>query len=348
MAEKLKDFVETPLDIKDLDLILKNGWNIKEGDSAIIITDKGDGKNCLAPTLALEEMKALEKIGCKCEIYLQDTKSGLDKIDLQLLEKIKKLETGSAVIVSLSTVEGTLPETEGNISFKKFILGRNLNFIYSRDLAQVKRKDWPLFAETISFDTSKYEKAWLNLKVQIDNGKEMIIKTDKGTDLHLDITGRTSHLTVGNKNFGGGTNLPFGEIFIAPVEDKSTGKVIIDGTSKILSGAVLVKDSFELEFSNGRIINNTSESLASTITHIKDNDPAGGKGIETLAELGIGLNPNAKLIGLMLVDEKTLGTAHIAIGANTSFGGKNECKYHFDQVFRNPRIWVDTKEIKLD
>ncbi len=346
MAERLEDFVETPLDIKDLDLILNKGWGIQKEDAALIITDRGDGENCLGPALALEEVKGLKKIGCTCEIYLQEIKTALDKIDIQLLEKIKKLEPGSVVAVSVSNNVGVLPETEGNISFKKFILDRNLNFIYSRDLAQVKKKDWPLFAKAISFDASIHEKRWLDIKAIIDGGKEMVIKTDKGTDLHLDITGRETRLTCGYKNFGG-TNLPFGEIFIAPVEDKSTGKVIVDGTSKILSGAVLVKDSFELEFSNGSIINNTSESLASTITHIKDNDPAGSKGIETLAELGIGLNPNAKLIGLMLVDEKTLGTAHVAIGNNTSFGGKNECKYHFDQVFRNPRIWVDGKEIKV-
>ena len=346
MAERLEEFVETPLDIKGLDLVLNKGWGIKKEDAALIITDRGDEENSLAPALALEEMKALEKIGCTCEIYLQETKAALDKIDILLLEKIKKLKPGSTVAVSVSNNVGILPETEGNISFKKFILDRNLNFIYSRDLAQVKKSDWPLFAQTISFDTSAYEKGWLTIKTIIDDGKEMVIKTDKGTDLHLDITGRETHLTCGNRNFGG-TNLPFGEIFIAPIEDKSTGKVVVDGTSKILSGAVLVKDSFELEFDNGRVINNTSEDLRSTINHIRDNDPAGSKGIETLAELGIGLNPNAKLIGLMLVDEKTLGTAHVAIGNNSSFGGKNECKYHFDQVFRNPRIWVDGKEIKV-
>ncbi len=346
MAERLEEFVETPLDIKGLDLILNKGWGIKKEDAALIITDRGKGKSCLAPALALEEIKALEKIGCICEIYLQETKSGLENIDIRLLEKIKKLKAGSVVAVSLSTVEGILPETEENISFKKFILGRNLNFIYSRDLAQVKKKDWSLFAQAISFDTSIHEKRWLNIKTIIDSGKEMIIKTDKGTDLHLDITGREAYLTCGNKNYGG-TNLPFGEIFIAPVEGKSTGKVIVDGTSKILSGAVLIKDSFELEFSNGRIVNNTSEALASTIDHIKDSDPEGSEDIDTLAELGIGLNPDAKLIGLMLIDEKTLGTAHVAIGGNGSFGGKNECRYHFDQVFRNPRIWVDGKEIKV-
>ncbi len=344
MTEKLKRLVETPLDIKDLDIILKNGWGIKRDDKALIITDKGDGENCLAPALALEEVKALEKIGCICDIYLQDIKIGLDKVDLKLLEKIKNLEPGSVIVVSASNNAGILPENEGNKSFKSFILEKGLNLIYSLDLVQVKKEDWNIFAQAISFDTSGYEKRWLEIKAIIDKGKEIVIKTDKGTDLHLDITGRETRLTCGNKNYGG-TNLPFGEIFIAPIEDKSTGKVIVDGTSKILSGAVLVKDSFELEFKDGHLINNTSKGLASTISHIKENDPAGNESIDTLAELGIGLNPNARLIGLMLVDEKTLGTAHVAIGTNTSFGGKNECKYHFDQVFKNPKIWVDGKEV---
>ena len=45
------------------------------------------------------------------------------------------------------------------------------------------------------------------------------------------------------------------------------------------------------------------------------------------------MNPNIhSLCGYTLLDEKMAGTFHIAIGANTMFGGKNEASNHIDLV----------------
>ncbi|MBW6462117.1 MAG: aminopeptidase [DPANN group archaeon] len=333
------------LEIPDLDKILKNGWDIKKGDTAIIITDKGHNENTLAPLLAKKEKEALEKIGCNCKIYIQNIKSGLDMLDTDILEKIKTLEPNSIVIVSVSETEGTLPK-HYNTNFKSFVLQQNLKLIFTRDLSKTKKADWNIFTYALSFNSSKDTKKLLKLKKQLDNGKQIRITTKKGTDLILDITDRHAYLACGNYNWGG-TNLPFGEIYIAPVENKSNGTVIIDGTQKNLFGTELVTNDFILKFKDGHIIQNTSKKLSSTIAQIETENMINSKNINTLCELGIGLNPNAKLIGLMVVDEKTLGTAHIAIGSNTSFSGKNECNYHFDQVFTNPNIWVDGKKLKI-
>jgi leucyl aminopeptidase (aminopeptidase T) len=61
-----------------------------------------------------------------------------------------------------------------------------------------------------------------------------------------------------------------------------------------------------------------------------------------LSELGIGLNPFAKLVGIPLIDEGALGTAHIALGLNYTFGGAiKDAKAHIDFVFRDPTILLD-------
>ncbi|NLO85767.1 MAG: hypothetical protein GX096_10120 [Clostridiales bacterium] len=53
----------------------------------------------------------------------------------------------------------------------------------------------------------------------------------------------------------------------------------------------------------------------------------------TICELGIGMNPNVgSLCGYTLLDEKMGGTFHIAIGANTMFGGANAAGMHMDFV----------------
>lgn len=41
-----------------------------------------------------------------------------------------------------------------------------------------------------------------------------------------------------------------------------------------------------------------------------------------MAEFGIGTNYKAKLVGLILEDEKVFGTIHIAFGNNLSMGGR--------------------------
>ena len=45
------------------------------------------------------------------------------------------------------------------------------------------------------------------------------------------------------------------------------------------------------------------------------------------------MNPNVTdLCGYTVLDEKMAGTFHIAIGANTMFGGTNEASDHIDMV----------------
>lgn len=54
-----------------------------------------------------------------------------------------------------------------------------------------------------------------------------------------------------------------------------------------------------------------------------------------VCELGSGMNPNVTdLCGYTLLDEKMAGTFHIAVGANTMFGGENRATDHGDFVGR--------------
>ena len=69
--------------------------------------------------------------------------------------------------------------------------------------------------------------------------------------------------------------------------------------------------------------------------------------VRRICELGIGLNPNAKIVGAMIVDDKTLGTAHIGIGSNYWFGGDIYAIIHLDQVFKNPTIYLDDELLKI-
>lgn len=59
----------------------------------------------------------------------------------------------------------------------------------------------------------------------------------------------------------------------------------------------------------------------------------------TLCELGIGTNYAARLIGVILEDEKAYQTVHIAFGTNVGFGGNNQADCHMDGIIKNPTLY---------
>src|SRR5258705_1898415 len=68
-----------------------------------------------------------------------------------------------------------------------------------------------------------------------------------------------------------------------------------------------------------------------------------GEGSRTIAELGIGTNPYARITGNVMTDEKVMGTIHIAIGHNAvpPYNGQNHAPIHLDGVMGNPTVTVD-------
>jgi leucyl aminopeptidase (aminopeptidase T) len=59
-------------------------------------------------------------------------------------------------------------------------------------------------------------------------------------------------------------------------------------------------------------------------------------------ELGIGLNPNARIgRGIELEDEGEFGTLHLGIGNGITFGSSIRAVGHIDLVIRHPIVQVD-------
>ena len=66
-----------------------------------------------------------------------------------------------------------------------------------------------------------------------------------------------------------------------------------------------------------------------------------GKNGRNIAEFGIGANEKAKLSGMILEDEKVLGTVHIALGNNVTMGGNVNVGIHLDGVIKRPTVYFD-------
>ena len=65
----------------------------------------------------------------------------------------------------------------------------------------------------------------------------------------------------------------------------------------------------------------------------------------TVAEFGFGMNPNARMSGHVLEDEKRLGTCYFSIGDNSSLGGNASVGIHVPGVLISPSLWLDDTQI---
>lgn len=141
-------------------------------------------------------------------------------------------------------------------------------------------------------------------------------------------------------------NVPGAETFIAPIEGTASGKYVLNGSFKdhVVSGSSHIL----LTFADGRLaeIDGSNDVLPPFRHLVETVSSTGSSEALSFAELGIGTNPAIdRLVGKPLIDEKCIGTAHIAIGANVSYGGRLNADVHEDFVTRLPTVQIDDKPI---
>lgn len=138
------------------------------------------------------------------------------------------------------------------------------------------------------------------------------------------------------------TNLPAGKIFTLPREGTMNGTIVIDGSWD----SDLVDEPVVLQIENGLVVDVKGGTAAAQIRQtfgeaakrLKSKDQ---ENVWTIAEFGFGMNPNARLMGNVLEDEKRLGTAYFSIGDNTALGGTAAVGIQISGVLASPSIWLD-------
>jgi leucyl aminopeptidase (aminopeptidase T) len=166
------------------------------------------------------------------------------------------------------------------------------------------------------------------------------VVTEKGTDILMPMKDRNVLESTGVlRNKGDWGNLPSGEVYLAPWENKSTGKIVIDGS---MAGVGLLDTPITVEVVNGYAENITGGKEADKLNELLDKS---GREARAVAEFGIGTNYKAKLCGEILEDEKVYGTIHIAFGNNVSMGGNITVASHLDGLIKNPDVFLDGKPL---
>ncbi len=197
--------------------------------------------------------------------------------------------------------------------------------------------------KAIPVDSNKIIKLTEKIAGLLSSGSEIKIITKKGTNLSLNIKNKNGFVFDGISENGKVINLPDGEACISP--NTADGTLIVDGSmppdSENEWGVIgKIENQIKIEIKNGKIsgISGSKESkiLKKIFSHLD-------KKAKQVAEFGIGTNSEAKIIGNVTVDEKALGTIHIAFGNNSIFGGRNKTPVHLDAVIKKPTVYIDGK-----
>ncbi len=194
-----------------------------------------------------------------------------------------------------------------------------------------------IMLRSLEADYRRIAKVTKYVAALLSEAKRAVVKTGKGVELVLDLSGRRGYLDTGiikrPREF---SNLPGGEAYIAPLENRSNGTIVIDGSFAPIGG---LKSKVRVTVENGQIVRLTGNKK------LKQIFSRYSKKEKTLCEFGIGTNYKAKITGNVLEDEKVLGSIHVAFGNNLTFGGKNKARIHLDGVVKKPSVWIDERLI---
>jgi len=175
----------------------------------------------------------------------------------------------------------------------------------------------------------------------ITKASNIKITTEIGTDINLAVEGREGHSDTGlNYEPGDFSNLPAGEAYVAPMEGLSEGVIVFDGS---MAGVGILKDEvIRVRVEKGYATEITGGPGAEKLYSIME---PFGKLAFNLAELGVGTHDKALITGVVLEDEKVIGTVHIAFGDNKSMGGTIRVASHLDGVITEPTVIADGETI---
>ncbi|MEK7728872.1 MAG: aminopeptidase, partial [candidate division KSB1 bacterium] len=174
----------------------------------------------------------------------------------------------------------------------------------------------------------------------LQTGNEVHVTSPAGTDIKLLRGDRYPKPDTGLfHNAGDSGNLPAGETFFAPMEGSAQGTIVFEAA---VAGIGKLQSNIHIVVREGIAVEITGGAEAQKLNELVDSVGAAGRNI---AELGIGTNDKAQITGVILEDEKVLGTVHIALGDNKSMGGTVAVSSHLDGLILKPTVRLDGRLI---
>jgi leucyl aminopeptidase (aminopeptidase T) len=211
------------------------------------------------------------------------------------------------------------------------------------------------FSRTVPIDYVSLGRRCDAVSSILSEAESVHITAPGGTDINVGLRGRTAKSDDGDFSLPGkGGNLPAGESFISPEKGTACGVIVFDGSISLYNKDSIINDPIHCQVKDGFITeingNNEAKALSETINRAehdaldyeKDGRIPKGQGAEyaknarSIGELGIGLNPAARITGAMLEDEKAFRTCHFAVGHN--YDNDTPALIHLDGLVKEPTI----------
>jgi leucyl aminopeptidase (aminopeptidase T) len=174
--------------------------------------------------------------------------------------------------------------------------------------------------------------------------REVRITSPAGTDLRATVAGREpmAWLTGICRNAGEVSALPGGEVSLPPIEGTTAGVVVWE---RVASDLGALETPVRIEVRDGRAVTieggPSAARLREIVASIVDADNIG--------EIGIGLNPAARIGDEITEAKKAFGTVHVALGDSANeYGGEVECEVHLDGLVMAPTIEFDGVAVVID
>ena len=196
-----------------------------------------------------------------------------------------------------------------------------------------------LLRDAVAADYQAIARGTETLANALNGTNSLRITSEGGTDLMLGVHGGEWFAERGLCNRPGDfSNLPGGEVSIAPVD--AEGVLVVDGS---INPVGHLESPLEIVINQRRIVSIEGDHAKQLISFLEEFGPDAFN----IAEIGIGMNPMARLCGTVLEDEKVLGTVHIGVGDNSHMGGRTLARLvpvdvHIDGVVvSNPKLFAD-------
>lgn len=348
--------------------LLKVNLGVKKGEHVLIFTDipkTSEGSTVSFAASEREKIKEFclilrdlaEHLGCRA-YYAEYPETGMHGIEPP--EKLWKIAFGEKAVEALKkkrllgklikkkirpdeikTVEDIIKRNARRAVDAVIALSRySTSHTSFRDLltriCKTRYASMPLFELSMlegpmNIDWRALRKRTLAIASKLKDAERIKITAPNGTNLFLSKKGRKVHADTGILTRPGAFgNLPAGEVFLAPVEGTAEGVLVIEwAPTRQLSSPLTLK------IEKGMVVEiEGNEPFRDELMGKLQEAPLNAN----IAELGIGTNEGAKRPDNILESEKILGTVHIALGDNSSFGGKIRTPFHQDFVIFRPTV----------
>ena len=328
--------------------------DLKPGERVLIVTNPAE--EVMAISRALYD--AALSTGAEPLLIVQPIKTQLDYADPAVLAAI---ESGPDVVISMSAEKmGKDPKGLKN-PYRHQDREYDHIFDYLLNGRKVLRAIWSpgitrdMFSRTVAIDYGRLKRESDALTDWFNRAAGMRIRCAGGTDLTIGLNGRYGVPDDGNfSGPGTGGNLPTGEAFASPELGVSRGGIVFRGSISLNKGDILIDEPIHVRVEGGFVTavegGREASALRETIAlgEAKAEELA-AEGVLTeklgevyrqnarnIGEIGIGLNPAARVVGNMLEDEKAYSTCHLAVGAN--YADDAPALIHCDGLVLDPTI----------